>query len=77
MNTFHINGEKLTSDTELAFAPNPKRPNSKAHSRYEEYQDSHTLGEYLETADKKYAFADLRYDMNKGFLKLIVDHDES
>lgn len=69
-----INGTKLEEGYTIEYVTNPKRPGFKAHARYELYCGATTLEEYLETADKKFAKADLRYDEEHGYLK-IFDED--
>jgi len=68
-----INDVKVDENTEILYVKNPKRTNGKAWFRYEMYQDANTIGEYLETAEKKYAKADLKYDHAKGFLTIIEE----
>lgn len=68
-----INGVKADIATAIEFAANPKRVGKKAHARYEEYMTCTTLGEYLQTADPKYAKADLRYDHEHGYLTFVED----
>ncbi len=61
----NINGINVGNDCHIECAPNPKRPGSKAHERYEAYAGSATVKEYLDNGGVK---ADLRYDHAKGFL---------
>lgn len=68
--SIQVNGFNIEDDSVIEFKPNPKRPGFKAHSRYEEYQKSTSLADYLAIADKKYSKADLRFDEEKGFLKI-------
>lgn len=65
-----INGYEVDENTVIKFVKNPKRQGFKSYDRYEKYQNSETLGEYFETVEKKYSFADLKYDENKGFLQI-------
>ena len=64
----NINGINVSDGCRIECAPNPKRPGSKAHQRYATYADSKTIKEYLDNGGLK---ADLRYDADKGFLKVI------
>ncbi len=68
--SIQINGFSIEDDMKIEFVSNPKRPGFKAHTRYEEYQKSTNLVEYFDTAEKKYSKADLRFDEEKGFLKI-------
>jgi len=65
-----INTTKMTSDTKITFVENPKRQKSAAHARYTKYSKAKTFGEYLKLNEGKFAMADARYDLGKGFLKL-------
>lgn len=77
-----INGVKIGDETEFVFTANPKRPGFKAHARYTVYGEAKNLKEYLDSFDgqegmeKKYALADLRYDVEHGHLKLLEDGEE-
>lgn len=64
----NINGLNVGDECHIECAPNPKRPGSKAHSRYEAYAKSSTVKEYLDNGGLK---ADLRYDHNKGYLTVL------
>ncbi len=68
--SIQINGFNIEDESKIEFKSNPKRPGFKAFERYEEYQKSTTLTEYLAVAEKKYSKADLRFDEEKGFLKI-------
>lgn len=76
--SYVINTFKVEDDTRIEYAPNPKRNGSKAHARYEIYSQATTVREYLDLMQddevRKYAKADLRYDEEKGYLK-IFDED--
>lgn len=65
-----INGVKVQASTKITYAENPKRKGSMAHTRYEAYQKSTTIGQYLKLNDSKYSMPDLRHDLNKGFLEI-------
>ncbi len=65
-----INGFKIEEGFKIEFVNNPKRKGFKSFDRYEKYQTSTTLNEYFEICEKKYSNADLRYDEEKGFLKI-------
>lgn len=69
-NEYLVSGTKVTADTPVSYAANPKRPNSAAWERYEHYQSASTFGEYLELNEGKFAMADARHDLGKGFLKI-------
>lgn len=76
MNTYVINGSKIESTESISYVANPKRAGKNAHARYEQYQEASTLEEYfaiVEAAETKkaVAMADLRYDLNKGYLKIV------
>lgn len=64
----NINGVNVSDTCRIECAPNPKRPGSKAHDRYAAYAESTTVKEYLDNGGLK---ADLRYDQNKGYLKVL------
>ena len=64
----NINGLNVSVECRIECVPNPKRAGSKAHERYETYAMSTTVGEYLANGGLK---ADLRYDNNKGFLRVM------
>ena len=69
--SYQFNGQVVEKDTKIEYKSNPKRPNSKAHTRYERYQEAKTVEEYIELmgeADKRYIMPDLRHDHDKGFL---------
>jgi len=68
-----INAHKVDDSIALVFGPNPKKKHGKAYTRYEAYCHCTSLKEYLDTAEHKYAMADLRYDEAHGFLALIKD----
>ncbi len=80
MNTFAINGQKVDDDTAIEFKANPKRVGKKAWTRYEEYQKSTTIGEYMEITKEdwmiKYRLADLRYDLDHKFLVIVEETTE-
>jgi len=67
-----VNTTKLTDTTKIKFAENPKRQKSAAHERYTKYSKAKTFGEYLKLNEGKFAMADARYDLAKGFLQLDV-----
>ena len=76
-----INGVKVTVDTELKYARNPKRVGFKAHARYEAYSECQTLGQYLTLMGhlslESYSKPDLRYDHDKGHLEFVSIDDKS
>ena len=63
-----INGVKAELATAIEYVNNPKRTGKMAWTRYETYQEATTIGEYFELTEKKYAMADLRYDLDHEFL---------
>ena len=65
-----LKAKKVTSDSELAFKPNPKREGSNAHGRYSAYESATNLEEYFELAEKKFSRADLRFDWEHGHLTI-------
>jgi len=65
-----VNGVAMTDETVICYIANPKRAGSAAAERYEAYQSVQTIGEYFEVAEKRHAKADLRWDHDKGFLKV-------
>ena len=65
-----LKAKKVTSDSKLEWKANPKRPNSNAYKRYEEYGSATTLAEFFEMAEKKFARADLRFDWEHGHLSI-------
>lgn len=67
---YNVSGTKLEESTKVKFVANPKRVNSAAWERYEKYQTAATFGEYLQLNPGKFAMADARHDLSKGFLKL-------
>ena len=68
-----INAHKVDDAVTFVFGPNPKKKHGKAYTRYEAYCHCTSLKEYLDTAEHKYAMADLRYDEAHGFLALVKD----
>ncbi len=56
-----------TTAIEWLVEKNPKRPSGKAHARFEKYMKATTVGDYLSAGGTK---ADLRYDADKGYLRL-------
>ena len=68
-----VNGVVMTNETVINFIANPKRAGSAACERYEAYQACETVGEYFETAEKRHAKADLRWDHDKGFLTVVEE----
>ena len=68
-----INAVKVESSTNIEYVSNPKRVGKKAWTRYESYAECTTIGEYFDIAEKKYAMADLRYDLDKEFLTIIEE----
>jgi len=64
----NINGINVGDECKIECAPNPKRPGSKAHMRYEQYSKATTIKEYLDNGGLK---ADLRYDHSKGYLTVL------
>ena len=80
MTTFAICGTKVNDDTAIEFKSNPKRVGKLAWTRYEEYQKSTTIGEYMEITKEdwmiKYRLADLRYDLEHKFLTIVEETTE-
>ena len=71
-----VNGYKVNDSVVMEYVPNPKRPGFKAHSRYEEYKECKSIGEYMLIANTKYGRPDLRYDEEHGHLKLFVNGEQ-
>ncbi len=69
-----INGFKIEDDMKIEFVSNPKRKGFKSFERYEKYQTSTTLNEYFELNEKRYSKPDLRYDEEKGYLKIFDEN---
>lgn len=64
----NINGVNVADDTKIEYVDNnPKRAGSAAHQRFEKYMSAKTVAEFLKLGGLK---ADLRYDANKGFVKI-------
>lgn len=86
MTTYVINGTKIEDTDTIAYRPNPKRSSKKAWARYEAYQEATSLEEYFSVMEefeqdgqplkKAVMLADLRYDLEKGFLYLVTEEDE-
>ena len=70
-----INGVKAEFATAIEYVSNPKRVGKKAWSRYESYQEATTIEEYFNLTEKKYAMADLRYDLDHEFLTILEDEE--
>jgi len=68
-----INAHKVDDTVTFVYGPNPKKRHGKAYARYEAYCQCGSLKEYLDTAEHKYAMADLRYDEAHGYLALVKD----
>ena len=68
MKEFLIGARKVTGETVIVYAANPKRKGSKAHARYEEYQVASTIASALELGATK---ADLKYDAEHQFLEFV------
>lgn len=68
-----INAYRVDDTVTFVFGPNQKKRHGKAYARYEAYCHCTSLKEYLDTAEHKYAMADLRYDEAHGFLALVKD----
>ena len=68
-----INAHRVDDTVTFVFGPNQKKRHGKAYARYEAYRHCTSLKEYLDTAEHKYAMADLRYDEAHGFLALVKD----
>jgi len=58
---------RFTGATRIRYVPNPKTPGSKSFDRYKKYQNAKTVGE----AVKHCKPADLLYEYEKGFLKVL------
>ena len=68
---YNVNGKKLTPGIRITYIPNPKRPGSMAHARYEKYQKAKTFGQYLKLNQGEYAMPDARWDLERGFLIIL------
>ena len=68
-----VNTTKFNVDTPIAFRLNPKREGCQSWKRYEKYQVATTFGEYLELNAGKFSMADVRHDLAKEFLTLVLD----
>lgn len=65
----NINGQLLDENSKIEYVgKNPKRKGSKAHARFEKYMKAKTVSEFLKLGGLA---ADLRYDGDKGFLKIL------
>ena len=65
-----IGAHKVTESTKLKYVKNPKRKNSKAWARYDAYQSATTFGEYQKLNTDKQSIPDLKYDLQKEFVKI-------
>ena len=66
----NINGQLLDENSKIEYvANNPKRKGSKAHTRFAKYMAAKTVAEFLKLGGLK---ADLRYDSDHGFLKILT-----
>ena len=66
-----IGPNKVTSETKIKYAANPKRKNSAAWARYEQYQTAKTFAEYQKLNQDKQSIPDLKHDFSKGFVEFI------
>ena len=66
-----VNTTKLNNATPIKFISNPKRQKSAAHARYTKYESATTFGDYLKKNEGKFAMADARHDLGKGFLTVV------
>jgi len=64
----NVNGVVVNEKCKIVVSSNKKRVGSKAWSRYECYEDSKSVGDYLGNGGLK---EDLRYDVKKGFVVLM------
>ena len=72
-NVINVSGKIVNEDCKIEYnKENKKRVGSKSWMRYEEYKGSKTVGEFLSNGGKK---EDLRWDMEKGFLKILEVFD--
>lgn len=55
----------------LLVSGSPKRPHGAAYGRFERYREGMTVGEYRETVGYQKANADLWYDQDHGFIRVI------
>lgn len=57
-----------TAETEIAvLVPNPKRPGSASHARFELYSQHTTVAAFLAAGGRR---ADLAWDLERGFISL-------
>jgi len=68
--SYVIGPNSVTGETKLKYVPNPKRKNSKAWARYEQYQTATTFAEYQELNQDKQSIPDIKHDLNKGFVEI-------
>jgi hypothetical protein len=65
---YNINGQSVEDTTKIEYVKtNPKRKNSAAHQRFENYMKAKTVSQFFELGG---TLADLRYDTNKEFVTL-------
>ena len=67
-----VGPHKVTAKTKLKYKPNPKRKNSAAWLRYEQYQTAKTFGEYQNLNKDKQSIPDLKHDFSKHFVEIIT-----
>ena len=71
-NIINVDGILVSDECKIDIGNNVKRVGSKSWMRFEEYMGSKNVGEYLEKGGLK---ADLRWDVKKGFVKLVEKWD--
>jgi hypothetical protein len=55
----------------MLVASNPKRSYGAAYRRFEQYRDGMTVGEFRQAVGYQKANADLWYDQDHGFIRVI------
>ena len=75
MKNFEFNGIEITPETEIqcAVAENPKRKNSNARARFDDYMGATTVREYLVLSGGVHGIADLKYDLGKQFFEIVSE----
>jgi len=71
-NLINVDGILVSGECKLEIGNNVKRVGSKSWLRFEEYMSSKDVNEYMEKGGLK---ADLRWDVKKGFVKLVEKWD--
>ena len=66
----NVNGTNVENSTKISYVTaNPKRKNSAAHARFSKYMKAKTVAEFEKLGGTG---ADLKYDNQKEFVKIIT-----